>query len=78
LVAARLIEDGRLEAARDARYAGWAGALGTGIMDGSLTLAGLEEKVAAGGLDPIPVSGRQEQLENLVNRTLWKAIGPGE
>ena len=77
-MAARLVEDGGLEAARDARYAGWAGPLGTGIMDGSLTLAGLEAKVVAGGLDPAPVSGRQEQLENLVNRTLWKAIGSGQ
>ncbi len=74
LVAARLIEDGGLEAAREARYAGWAGPLGTEIMQGRLTLAGLEQKVAAGGIDPVPVSGRQEQLENLVNRTMWRAI----
>ena len=74
LVAARLIEDGDLEAAREARYAGWAGLLGTEIMQGRLTLAGLEQQVAAGGIDPVPVSGRQEQLENLVNRTMWRAI----
>jgi xylose isomerase len=77
LVAARLVEDGDLEAARDARYAGWAGPLGTEIMEERLTLAGLEEKVAAGGIAPTPVSGRQERLENLVNRTMWKAIKSG-
>ncbi len=72
LVAARLVEDGDLEAARDARYAGWADALGTQVMDGTESLATLEARVAAGEIDPHPVSGRQEQLENLVNRTLWR------
>ncbi|OFW67512.1 MAG: xylose isomerase [Actinobacteria bacterium RBG_16_68_21] len=78
LAAARLVEDGALQAARDQRYAGWAGPLGTAIIDGDLSLGDLEQKVAAGDLDPHPVSGRQEQLENLVNRTLWRAIEPGE
>ena len=74
LVAARLIEEGLLEAARDSRYAGWSKALGTRILDGGLSLADLEEKVADGEIDPPPVSGRQEELENLVNRTLWKTV----
>ncbi len=78
LTAARLIEDGSLEAARDGRYAGWAGPLGTSIMEGSVTLADLEERVAVGEIDPVPVSGRQEQLENLVNRTLWETVGSEE
>jgi xylose isomerase len=77
LVAARLIEDGTLEAARNGRYAGWDGPLGSSILDGGLSLAGLEQQVAAGSIDPRPVSGRQEQLENLVNRTLWQAIRSG-
>jgi len=77
LVAARLLEDGRLEAARDERYAGWAGPLGSSIIDGSLRLGDLEQKVAAGDIDPQPVSGGQERLENLVNRTLWQAIRSG-
>jgi len=77
LVAARLIEDGALEAARDRRYAGWSGPLGTSILEGPATLAGLEEQVASGGIEPAPVSGRQEALENLVNRALWRAIGSG-
>jgi len=72
LVAARLVEDGALEAARDARYAGWSKKLGNEILGGDLTLADLEGKVSAGNIDPKPVSGRQEQLENLVNRTLWR------
>jgi xylose isomerase len=72
LSAARLIEDGALEDARDARYAGWSSDLGTEIMEGSASLAGLEERVASGEIDPTPVSGRQEEFENLVNNTIWR------
>ena len=72
LVAAQLIEDGEIESARDARYAAWTDELGASIMDGQVNLLDLEERVAAGVIDPVPVSGRQEQLENLVNRALWR------
>jgi xylose isomerase len=74
LVAAQLLEDGEIESARDARYAAWTDELGVGIMDGQLTLLDLEERVAAGVIDPVPVSGRQEQLENLINRALWRSV----
>jgi xylose isomerase len=77
LVAATLLEDGRLEAVRDARYAGWSEGLGAEILDGQHSLADLEERVASGAIDPRPVSGEQERLENLVNRTLWRSVaGP--
>ncbi len=66
--AARLIEDGRLAAAVDERYAGWEGELGKAILGGKRSLADLAELVGRKGLDPKPVSGRQEWLENLVNR----------
>jgi xylose isomerase len=74
LVAARLLEEGRLEAIREARYAGWSDGLGADILDGQLSLADLEARVASGEVDPQPVSGEQERLENLVNRTLWQAV----
>lgn len=74
LVAEQLVEDGALARAREDRYAGWSGPLGTGILEGDLDLAALEERVAGGELDPSPVSGRQEELENLVNRTLWRTV----
>jgi xylose isomerase len=74
LVAARLLEDGELERIRDRRYAGWSDGLGAEILGGQHSLADLEQRVADGGLDPRPVSGGQEQLENLVNRTLWRAV----
>ena len=75
LVAARLLDDGPLERARDDRYAEWRGDLGTQILDGGMSLADLEQQVAAGLIDPVPISGRQEALENIVNQTIWKTIG---
>ncbi len=74
LVAAAMVEDGALEQARDARYAGWDGELGQAIRSGTATLASLADEVAAGDLNPTPVSGRQELLENTVNRTLWRTL----
>jgi xylose isomerase len=75
LVAADLLERRTLDERREARYAGWAGPLGEGILDGTESLASLEAKVAAGDLDPAPVSGRQELLENLVNQRIWAVDG---
>jgi xylose isomerase len=73
IAAAALIEDGALESARDTRYEGWSTSLGSQIMGGTIGLLGLEERVASGELDPTPVSGRQEEYENLVNRTIWRS-----
>jgi xylose isomerase len=74
LAAARIIEEGRLASFVEERYAGWDGALGREILAGRHDLRSLSERVRDGGLDPQPVSGRQEWLENLVNR----AREPGE
>jgi xylose isomerase len=73
LVAADLIERGELAALKDARYAGWEGTLGRSILDGSLSLADLEARVADGSIDPRRASGAQERLENLVNQRIWAA-----
>jgi xylose isomerase len=72
LVAAAMVEEGTLTGPRERRYAGWSGPLGTGIMGGAETLTSLEAKVASGAIDPHPVSGRQEALENAVNRVIWR------
>lgn len=66
--AAAMLEDGKLEAARDARYAGWDSAGGKALM--SSDLATIHDQVVTDNLDPQPKSGRQERLENLVNRYL--------
>jgi len=71
LVAAALIEDGELERLRTERYAGWSGELGRSILGGNAALDLLSVRVLAGEIDPQPVSGRQEMLENVVNRAIW-------
>jgi xylose isomerase len=71
LVAASLIEGEELSAAKEQRYARWSGDLGTEIEAGSETLASLAARVEAGEVDPTPVSGRQELLENRVNKAIW-------
>ncbi|MFL6676774.1 MAG: xylose isomerase [Burkholderiaceae bacterium] len=68
LVAERMILDGRLKAAVDARYAGWNTAHGQAVLAGRVTLAELADQVLAANVDVSPASGRQEALENLVNR----------
>jgi xylose isomerase len=81
LAAARLIEGGELERLRAARYAGWDGQLGRSILSGDALFEMLAGRVAAGQLDPQPASGRQELLENIVNRAIWAVDaaedGPG-
>jgi len=72
LAAVSLQESGELADLRSHRYAGWDGPLGSGILGGT-TLADLHELALGGALDPQPVSGRQELLENLVNRHVERA-----
>ena len=66
--AAALIEDGEFDRLLDARYAGWDNGLGKDILAGKLSLADIAARVEADNINPQPCSGRQEYLENLVNR----------
>ncbi len=75
LAAADLVERGRLAELREARYAGWSGSLGQAILGGGESLESLERRVASGEVDPHPVSGSQELLENLVNQSIWAVDG---
>jgi xylose isomerase len=63
-----MLADGGLEAALAERYAGWDAPAARAILDGSTDLATLADRVLADGTDPKPRSGRQERLENWVNR----------
>ena len=65
-----MLADGKLQGFVDERYAGWNTGLGKDIAGGKLSLAQLSDHVLANKLDPKPRSGRQEMLENLVNRYL--------
>ena len=66
--AAAMLGDGKLEAARDARYAGWDTVDGQGLLSSDLNT--ITAKVLSDQINPSPRSGRQERLENLVNRYL--------
>ena len=71
LVADALLADGAIDEARTRRYAGWDGSLGQTIRAEQTTLASLADLAFGTDLDPQPVSGRQEHLENEVNRVIW-------
>ena len=65
--AAAMLEDGTLEAMRAERYAGWDTGDGKALLE-SATLEDCHERVIERGIQPEPRSGRQERLENIVNR----------
>lgn len=64
--AVAMLEDGTLEAMRAERYAGWDSAGGKALLDSDF--ASIAAQVEAGNPNPQPRSGRQEILENIVNR----------
>ena len=66
--AAAMLADGRLEAARTERYAGWDSPEGQALLHSDLSQ--ISARVLAEDINPEPTSGRQERLENLVNRFL--------
>jgi xylose isomerase len=66
--AARMIEDKALSGPLEERYAGWTQAGAQAMLKGERTLEQISEWVLKEGLDPQPKSGRQEFLENVVNR----------
>ncbi len=70
LMAADMIEDGVLATFVDERYAGWNAPGAQAILKGERSLADLAALVDDKAINPSPRSGRQEYLENLVNRYL--------
>ena len=70
LMAARMLEDGKLQEVVESRYRGWEEELGQGILSGALSMEDLAGYIHTRNVEPEPSSGRQEMLENLVNRYL--------
>ena len=70
LVAEKMLADGRLERHLDARYTGWSTAFGQDVLGGKLGLDQVAARVLERNQDTLPVSGRQEMLENLLNSYL--------
>ena len=66
--AAAILEDGTLENAREARYAGWNEREGKAMLSGKRSLEQISDRVLKTKLNPEPQSGQQEYLENLINR----------
>ena len=71
-VAASIIEDGALSNIVSQRYSSWDGELGQKIEAGKSTFAELEALMLQKGEAAANTSGRQELLENIVNRYLDK------
>ncbi len=72
--AVRLVEQDELGRFRQQRYAGWQQDLGRRILAGDMSLAQVAEHAFVNEFNPIPVSGRQEWLENRVNAAIFGGV----
>ncbi len=66
--AAAMIEDGTLDQFVTDRYAGWQRDDAQDMLSGRLSLDDIAKRVEADDINPKPRSGRQEYLENVINR----------
>ncbi len=66
-VASRLIQDGVLSDYKAKRYASYDSGIGAKIESGEATLEMLEDYTLVNG-EPVPASGQQEHLENVINQ----------
>ena len=67
LGAAKIIEDGKLDAAISQRYAGWEKPENKAMLDKGASLDAIAARVHKNKIEPQPKSGRQEYLEGLLN-----------
>ena len=54
------------------RYADWDSGVGREILAGNMSLETLADHAKTNSLEPKPVSGKQEGLENYVNQIIYK------
>ncbi|MCQ2002682.1 xylose isomerase [Rhizobium sp. NRK18] len=66
--AAKMVEDGALSKPLAERYAGWESERAKKMLSGGMSLEEITAMVEAENINPQPKSGRQEHLENIVNR----------
>ena len=64
----RLAQTAARSPSLETRYAGWKGAEGQAILAGKRSLEDLADYVAKNNVNPEPKSGKQEQLEAIVNQ----------
>ena len=72
LKAAKIIEDGRIDAFIADRYASYNSGIGAKIRSGETTLEELAAYAENMGAPELPGSGRQEYLESIVNSILFR------
>lgn len=70
--AARIIEDGRVDAFVQERYASYENGIGARIRSGEATLEELAARAAELGAPALPGSGRQEYLQSILNQIMIK------
>ena len=66
--AAKMVEDGALSKPLDERYAGWERETAKKMLAGEMSLEDIAAMVEKENINPAPKSGRQEYLENIVNK----------
>lgn len=66
--AAKMVEDKALSAPLGSRYAGWDAASNQAMLRGEESLDQIAARVESQNINPQPKSGKQELLENVVNR----------
>ena len=71
-IAAKMIEDGRIDKFVDDRYSSWTTGIGKDIIDGKVTMAALEKyALEKGEVTDSLGSGRQEMLEAVMNNIMF-------
>ena len=68
MAAANMIEDGKLDGFVTDRYAGWNEKPASDMLNGNTSLDQIAARVDKDDINPDAKSGRQEYLENLINR----------
>ena len=71
LKAAKLIEDGRIDAFIEERYQSYRSGIGARIRSGDVTLEELADYAEMLGAPELPGSGSQEYLEGIINTLIF-------
>jgi xylose isomerase len=69
--AAKIIEDGRIDKFVEERYSSYNSGIGKKIVDGTVTMAELEQYALNSGDVTSNVSGKQEYLEQIINEIMF-------
>lgn len=71
-IAAKIIDDGRIDKFIAERYASWKSGIGADIISGKATIADLEKyALEKGDVNSSNISGRQEMLESILNEVMF-------